>query len=152
MGSKDYVIEKMKAIGLRAAEELQKEAPGMDGTQLIGREGDIPDFDPDKHQYLDWKTGTCTRDGGQVWKLLQPYDSTIYKDPPAQMRAQWGLCHTKDPQKAKPYVAPEGTSGLYMEGECCIAGDGKVYRSKADNNAWPPDGCPEGWEGLQQGN
>ncbi len=94
MGSKEYVIEKMKAIGLRAATELQKEAPGMDGTQLVDREHDIPGFDPDKHQYLDWEAGQAVSDAGQVWQLVQPYDSTIYKDPPAQMRAQWGLCHT----------------------------------------------------------
>lgn len=145
MESKDYVIEKMKAIGLQAAEALQEAAPGMDGTQLIDREGDIPDFNPDR-QYLNWAAGTCVRDGGQVWKLIQPYDSTIYKDPPARMRAQWGLCHTKNPDKAKPYVAPEGTSGMYMEGECCIASDGRVYRSKADNNAWPPEDAPDYWK------
>lgn len=145
MESKEYVLDKMKEVGLRAAENLQAKAPEMDGTQLIDQEGDIPDFDPDKHQYLNWAAGTCVRDDGQVWQLLQPYDSTIYKDPPVQMRSQWSLCHTKDPAKAKPYVAPEGTSGMYMKDECCTE-DGKVYRSKVDNNVWEPDAYPAGWE------
>lgn len=109
MESKEYVLEKMRDIGLRAAEAFQVEAPELDGTAIIDRENDIPDFNPDKHQYLNWKAGQAVRDDGQVWKLIQPYDSTIYKDPPAQMRAQWSLCHTKDPAKAKPYVLAQGT-------------------------------------------
>ena len=149
MESREYVLDKMKDIGLKAAEVLQEEAPSLDGTALIEREYDIPDFDPDKHQYLNWKTGQAVRDDGQVWQLIQPYDSSIYKDPPKNMRAQWGLCHTKDPLKAKPYVEPLGQSGVYMKDECCIASDGKTYKSKIDNNVWEPTGYPDGWEEVE---
>lgn len=145
MESKEYVLDKMKEVGLRAAENLQAAAPDMDGTALIDREGDIPDFDPNKHQYLNWTAGQAVRDDGQVWKLLQPYDSSIYKDPPGEMRAQWGLMHTKDPAKAKPFVPAQGTSGMYMLNEYCTEG-GKVYRSKADNNVWTPGEYPDYWE------
>lgn len=145
MESKEYVLDKMKEVGLRAAEDLQAKAPEMDGTQLIDREGDIPDFDPDKHQYLNWMAGQAVRDDGRVWKLLQPYDSTVYKDHPNDMRAQWGLMHTKDPAKAKPFVPAQGTSGMYMLNECCTEG-GKVYRSKVDNNVWTPGEYPDYWE------
>lgn len=145
MESKEYVLDKMRDVGLRAAEALQAKAPDMDGTQLIDKEDDIPDFDPDKHQYLNWAAGQAVRDDGQVWKLLQPYDSTIYKDPPGEMRAQWGLMHTKDPAKAKPFVPAQGTSGMYMLNECCTEG-GKVYRSKVDNNVWTPGEYPDYWE------
>lgn len=148
MDGKGYVLDKMREIGLQAAESLQAAAPELDGTAIIDRENDVPDFDPEKHQYLNWAAGTCVRDDGQVWQLLQPYDSTIYKDKPADMRAQWGLCHTKDPQKAKPYVAPLGQSGMYMAGECCIAGDSNTYRSKVDNNVWDPAGYPDSWEKI----
>nr|DAV38384.1 MAG TPA: hypothetical protein [Caudoviricetes sp.] len=146
MESKEYVLSKMRDIGLQAAEVLQAKAPEMDGIALIDNEDDIPEFNPDKHQYLNWKVGEVVRDDGQVWQLLQPYDSTIYKDHPKDMRAQWSLCHTKDPAKAKPYVAPHGQSGMYMKDECCIAGDGKTYKSKIDNNVWPPTEYPDGWE------
>lgn len=142
MESKEYVLKKMRATGLQAAEAFQAEAPELDETAIIDREDDMPDFDPDKHQYLNWKVGTCVRDDGQVWQLIQPYDSNTYKDHPNDMRAQWSLCHTKDPAKAKPYVAPLGTSGVYMKDECCTE-DGKVYRSKVDNNVWEPGVC--GW-------
>lgn len=145
MESKEYVLDKMRDVGLRAAEALQAKAPDMDGTQLIDKEDDIPDFDPDKHQYLNWAAGQAVRDDGQVWKLLQPYDSTVYKDHPNDMRAQWGLMHTKDPAKAKPFVPAQGTSGMYMLNECCTEG-GKVYRSKVDNNVWTPGEYPDYWE------
>lgn len=146
MESKEYVLDKMRDIGLKAAENLQTVAPELDGTAIIDREEDIPDFNPDKHQYLNWKSGGVVRDDGQVWQLKQPYDSTIYKDHPNDMRAQWSLCHTKDPAKAKPFVPTQGDSGMYMKGECCIAKDGSVRRSKIDNNVWPPTEYPDGWE------
>lgn len=149
MESKEYVLEKMQDMGLRAAEDLQEKAPEMDGTALIDREDDIPDFNPDKHQYLNWAAKSCVRDDNQVWQLLQPYDSTIYKDPPGKMRAQWGLCHTKNPARAKPYVAPEGQSGKYMIDECCIGKDENVYRSKIDNNTWEPTEYPDAWEKVE---
>lgn len=145
MESKVYVLKKMKEIGLKSATELQAEAPSLDGTEIIDRENDIPNFDPELHQYLNWKSGEVVRDNGQVWQLIQPYDSTIYKDRPEDLRAQWGLCHTKDPLKAKPYIAPMGQSGMYMKDECCIE-NGKVYRSKIDNNVWKPTEYPAGWE------
>lgn len=143
--SKEYVLDKMREVGLRAAEKLQSQAPDMDGTQLIDKEDDTPDFDPDKHQYLNWPTGSAVRSEDQVWKLIQPYDSAIYKDPPSQMRAHWGLMHTKDPDKAKPYVEPLGTSGMYMKDECCTEG-GKIYISTIDNNVWTPTAYPSGWK------
>lgn len=149
MESKEYVLDKMRDIGLKAAENLQTVAPELDGTALIDNEDDIPEFNPDKHQYLNWNTGEVVRDDGQVWQLIQPYDSNIYKDHPKDMRAQWGLCHTKNPLKAKPYVEPLGQSGMYMKDECCIAEDGDVYRSKIDNNVWPPTGYPDGWEEVE---
>lgn len=149
MESKSYVLDKMRDIGLKAAESLQAIAPELDGTAIIDRENDIPDFNPDKHQYLNWKSGGVVRDDGQVWQLIQPYDSTIYKDHPKDMRAQWSLCHTKNPLKAKPYVEPMGTSGMYMKDECCIAEDGSIRRSKIDNNVWPPTGYPDGWEEVE---
>ena len=145
MESKEYVLNKMKEVGLNSAVEFQKQAPELDGTAIIDREDDIPDFNPDVHQYLNWTKGECVRDNGQVWQLIQPYDSTVYKDRPENMRAQWSLCHTKDPLKAKPYVAPFGQSGMYMIDECCTE-NGKVYRSKVDNNVWEPTGYPAGWE------
>ena len=145
MDYKEYVLEKMKEVGFNSATLFQQKAPELDGTAIIDREDDIPDFNPDLHQYLNWLKGQCVRDNGQVWQLIQPYDSNTYKEHPENLRAQWSLCHTKDPAKAKPYVQSLGTSGMYMIDECCTE-NGKVYRSKIDNNVWQPSGYPAGWE------
>ena len=145
MESKEYVLSKMREVGLNSATLFQEQAPSLDGTAIIDKENDIPDFNPYVHRYLNQNKGECVRDDGQVWQLIQPYDSTVYKDHPESLRAQWSLCHTKDPKKAKPYVAPLGQSGVYMKDECCTE-KGKVYRSKIDNNVWEPTGYPSGWE------
>lgn len=145
MENKEYVLNKMREVGLNSAVEFQKQAPELNGTEIIDRENSIPDFNPELHQYLNWAKGECVRDNGQVWQLLQPYDSNTYKEHPENLRAQWSLCHTKDPLKAKPYVAPMGTSGMYMKDECCTE-NGKVYKSTIDNNVWKPTEYPAGWE------
>lgn len=148
MESKAFVLEKMREIGLEAAAKLQKEATNLTGTEIIDRESDIPDFDANK-QYLNWLTGMTVRDDGQVWQLLQPYDSTVYTNKPANLRAQWGLCHTKNPKKAKLYVEPQGTSGMYMKDECCVQND-VVYISLIDNNVWAPESYPDGWKKYEE--
>ena len=144
MESKEFVLNKMKEIGLNSAIEFQKEAPNLNGTEIIDKENSVPDFNPDIHQYLNQTKGECVRDNGQVWQLLQPYNSNTYKEHPENLRTQWSLCHTKDPLKAKPYMAPLGQSGMYMTGECCIENN-KIYRSKIDNNVWTPSGYPPAW-------
>lgn len=145
MGSKEFVLASMRNLGKQEVEKLQSEAPTLDGTAIIERENYVPDFAPDKQQFLDWEIGTAVRDGSQVWRLVQPYDSGIYKDRPENLRAHWEPFHTKDPKKAKPFIPSYGTSGMYMEGECCIE-DGKVYISKVDSNVFSPSEYPGNWE------
>lgn len=144
---KAFVLERLRNTGAREAATVEAEAPELDGTAIIEREAYIPDFNPAK-QYLNWRVGAVVRDGGQVWQLIQPYDSSIYTDSPENMRAQWGLCHTKNPEKAKPYVAPLGQSGVYMKNECCVENE-VVYRSLIDNNVWKPSEYPTGWEKVK---
>ena len=86
-------------------------------------------------------------DEGQVWLLLQPHNAADYTGRPASLRALWGLAHTTDPARAKPFVEPYGTSGVYMTGECCTD-NGGIYRSKINNNIWAPSAYPEGWEAV----
>lgn len=148
VNNKEFVLETMRSFGLQGAEKLQTEAPELDGTAIIDREGYVPDFADEEgnpaKQYLDWAIGTVVRDNGQVWKLIQPYDSTAFTDKPENLRAQWGLCHTKNPLKAKPFVVPLGTSGMYMKDECCLV-DETVYIAKNDNTVHSPTEYPDGW-------
>lgn len=145
MDNKQFVLNSMRDVGVQAVRNLQADAPTLDGTAIIEREDYAPDFDPDKQQFLNWPVGSVVKDNDQVWQLLQPYDSTIYKDHPENLRAQWGLCHTKNPLKAKPFVPSYGTSGLYMKGECCTENE-KTYISKANNNNFRPSEDPANWD------
>jgi hypothetical protein len=145
MNAKDFVFETLRRQGKASALAVQSKAPEMDGTALISEEDYIPDFSPQK-DYSGWKAGCPVQDEGQVWVLLQPHNAAHYDGRPSTLRALWGLAHTTDPAKAKPYVAPFGTSGLYMKGECMKWEDGFVYRSILDNNAYTPESYPDGWE------
>ena len=128
--------------GRRQALDLQARAPGMTGTEIIAEEGKVPAFDPAK-DYTAWPIGAPVADEGQVWTLIQPHNAAHYTGRPSILRALWGLTHTTDKAKAKPWVEPYGTSGLYMVDEVCThphAGSGKlhVWRCNYDNNEYPP--------------
>ena len=130
--------------GRRQALDLQQRAPGMTGTEIIAEEEKAPAFDPQK-DYSGWAAGYPVSDEGQVWQLLQPHNAAHYTGRPSTLRALWSLTHTTDPAKAKPFVAPYGTSGLYMTGECCTE-NGSTYRSVRNNNQYAPSEYPDWWE------
>lgn len=150
MTSKDLILDVMRAQGTADALDLRGRAAEMDGTGIIAEESKAPAFDPTK-DYTGWPMGAPVVDDGQVYKLLQPYNASTWPDQrPADLPALWSICHTKDPDRAKPYLAPNGTSGMYMTGECCTEG-GSVYRSTIDDNVWRPSEYPQGWEAAQSG-
>lgn len=127
--------------GRRAALDLQQRSPAMTGTEIIAEENTVPAWDSSK-DYTGWKPGYPVADEGQIWTLLIPHDAAGYTGRPSSLRALWGLAHTTDPAKAKPWVAPYGTSGLYKISECCTypASDGSIhtFRNLYDNNEFPP--------------
>lgn len=117
-----------------------------DGTVLIDQEDTIPTWR--QRDYSSVSVGTPYKWQGQVYKLWQQHDATQQPDwTPDQAVSLWDVCHTTDPAKAKPYQAPQGSRGLYNNGEVCLV-DGHVWRSIMDNNAWTPSGYPQGWEDL----
>ena len=84
----------------------------------------------------------------QVYKLWQQHDATGQPDwSPDKAVSLWDICHTTDPKLAKPYTAPQGSRGLWQAGECCTL-EGRVWRCKADNNAYGPLELAERWEDL----
>lgn len=117
-----------------------------DGTVLIDQEDTIPTWR--QRDYSQVPVGTPYKWQGQVYKLWQQHDATQQPTwSPDQAVSLWDVCHTTDPAKAKPYTAPQGSRGLYNNGEVCLV-DGHVWRSIMDNNAWTPSGYPQGWEDL----
>lgn len=145
MTDQDLILDMMRRNGTADAAALRTEAAGLGGTAIIAREGAVPDFSPEK-DYSDCPAGAPVADGGQVWQLITPYDTAAHLGRPAELRALWSLCHTKDPARAKPWVDPHGTSGMWMTGECYKSANGKVYRCKADNTVHDAAALPAAWE------
>ena len=139
------MVDVFKSLGRADAIRLRERANGMTGTEIIASEHCIPRFDAQR-DYTDCPVGTPVTDGGQVWQLLQPYNAAAHEGRPAELRALWGLCHTKDARRAKAWVAPCGTSGMYMQGECYKDAEGAVWRCKQDDVVYDAAAMPEMWE------
>lgn len=76
-----------------------------------------------------------------------PHARQQSRQPPADLPAIYSRKNTTDPKRAKPWMAPNGTSGMYMKEDCAVDA-GHVWRSKMENNVWKPTEYPEGWEDL----
>ena len=142
-----YDLNIFRNAGRAAALELRGAASGMTGTEIIAREQDAPYFDPEK-DYSGWPAGSPVQDDWQVWLLIQPYNAANYPQRPAELRALWGLAHTTDPKKAKAWVDPYGTSGMYMQDECYRDENGVVWRCLDNNVVYPASVLPEAWEAV----
>ena len=75
--------------------------------------------------------------------MITPVNTANYPGMlPSKNPAEFSMCHTKDPAKARHWVASNGTSGLWRIDEVCTypAADGTthVWRNKHDNNEYPP--------------
>lgn len=147
MTSKERVLNRERERGKAAALALAAQAPEMNGTQLIDAEDNIPAWS-EKAVYTAGHIGFPVQDNGQIFTILQAH--TPAHNPgvrPADLPAIYSIKHTTDPAKAKPYLAPHGTSGLYALGEVCTK-DGKTWRSTMEGNPYPPNETGTGtvWE------
>ena len=151
MMNKEQVLAKMREKGAEDALALQTKAIAgeVTHTEIIDQEISVPAFDPNK-DYSTWGINSPVADEGQVWLLLQPHNASHYEGRPSTLRALWGLAHTKNPENAKPYVAPFGTSGLYQEEECCTDPNyedpTQVFVCRVRDNAYSPSEYMQNWE------
>ena len=148
MTNKELVLETLKRSGKLIAKSIQEKASEMTGTELNAETDYIPSFAAAcaKMNMLERPVGfICRSSAGRVVKLLQKYDSYIYKEEPESLPAQWGFVWSDDPAHALPFVAI--STSPYMIGNCCSE-NGSVYRSKIDNNVHAPSAYPDGWELL----
>ena len=150
MTDKEFVLDTLRRAGLNIAQTIREQAVSgdLDGTAVIAAEGYIPDYPEDgKRDFTAVPVGAPYRYDGQVYKLWQQHNANGQPDwTPDKAVSLWDICHTTDPAYAKPYVTPQGTRGIYQQGECMIWTDGQVWRSTISNNAWTPDTYPPGWE------
>ena len=148
MDSKMLVLEVLRDLGQQQATELRQSAADMSGTEIIALERAVHAWDK-QQDYTGWPAGAPVTDEGQVWLLLQPHNAANYEGRPATLRALWGLAHTTDPARAKAWVEPQGTSGMYMQGECYRADDGTVWRCLQDNCVYDAAALPAAWEEVK---
>ena len=139
------VTDIFRSLGHADALKLRQEAASLTGTEIIDREHSAPAFDPGK-DYSAFPVGAPVTDEEQVWTLIQPYNATNYVGRPSTLRALWGLVHTTDPEKAKPWVDAYGTSGMYMKGEVYKDENGTVWRCINDNTVHDATAYPAGWD------
>ena len=138
--------DELKARGAADAAVLAARAVSgdADGTELTASQDTIPTWR--QRDFSQVPVGTPYKWNGVVYKLWQQHDATSQPGwTPDQAVSLWDVCHTTDPALAGPYVAPQGTRGLYQKGECCTYQE-QIYVSLIDDNSWAPDAYPEGWE------
>ena len=116
MDNKKIVLNAMRSQGLADAKELQETAKDMSADEIISNEYRIPMFNAE-NQYLNYTAGfICKSSLGNVVKLIQPYDSTIYTGEPETLPAQWGFYWSTDPSLAKPFI--KSATSPYYKGSC----------------------------------
>lgn len=136
----DFILSTMFEKGKADALDLAKRAPDMDGTQIIDEESKVPSWS----ETGVYPAGAVVKDDGQVYTLLMNHraaDNLGVR--PVNLRAIYDLRHTKDPKKAKYWVASLGISGIWKIDECCTyenPNDGlmHVLRNLYENNEFPP--------------
>lgn len=141
------LAEAMRIFAKQNAQHLKEQGEGMSGTEIIDQELFVPEWKPANYQTV----GAPVKFDGQVYKVLQAHDSSQTPDwTPAATPALWSICHTTDPAKAKPWLEPQGTSGMYQLGECCRADGGIVYRQIYDgDNVYDAEAMPERWQAVE---
>ena len=151
MTSKERVLQRERDRGRLAALDLAKRASVLTPTEIIAEETKVPMFVWGK-DYSACPVGSPVGeivDGElQIFTMITPVNTAHYPGiTPNTERSLFSLCHTKDPKRAKAWVAPLGISGLYMLDECCTDA-GRVWRSTVNDNAYAPSAYPQNWEDL----
>jgi hypothetical protein len=137
--------------GRADALDLQNRSSSLSGTELNAEDDKIPSFKAavEQKNMMNRKAGqadgfVCKSSAGRVVRLIQNYDSNIYKAEPEELPAQWRMVWSTDPAKAKPFIA--SSTSYYNKGDCCLNAAGNPRKSKIDVNTFDPDVSPEFWE------
>ena len=154
---KEFVLDAMQRIGKTIAQDIQNRSAEMTDTELYAQEQYIPDFQAAKaamnmsQRKVGEKDGfLCRSTAGHVVRLIGSYDSDVWPGEPETLLSQWKFVWSKDPKKARPFLAL--STSPYDTGDCCTypAEDGvdHVYRSGQDGNVWPPRTVNIQWDDL----
>lgn len=133
----------MYNYGRERALELREEAPTLTDTELIDQELFIPHW-KEGPQVL----GAPIQYNNQIYRVFQAHDSTgnpLWN--PVNTPSLFEICHTTNPEHAKPWQDPYGISGLYYLNECYIDDKGIIWKQIFDGgNAYNAAILPERWQ------
>ena len=154
MTSKESVLRMARDMGRMAALELQEKSADMTSEELYAFSYRIPNFraaaqkENMMNRKADRYTGfVCVSAAGNICRLLQNYDSDVFKGEPETLRAQWGRVWSNDPAKAEDFVADANSP--FHKGNCCKE-NGEVFRSKVNDNVHAPSAAPDLWEKVEE--
>ena len=154
MTSKERVLQRERDRGRAAAQVLQEKSSEMNSEQLYAAVNDIPRFavavqkENMMNRKADRYTGfICVSSAGNICRLLQNYDSNVFKGEPETLRAQWGRVWSNDPAKAEDFVADANSP--FHKGNCCKE-NGEVFRSRVNDNVHAPSAAPDLWEKVEE--
>lgn len=145
MSNFEILLDIIRSVGANDARTFRTLAKDLTQTQIIDGEIKIPEFNHD-FDYSSWPVGAPIKHQDQIYTLITPYNAANYEGGPAELRAIWGLCHTQNPLKAKPWVDPLGTSGMYLKDECYKDENGIIYRCLADSTVYKASDYAAHWE------
>lgn len=114
-----------------------------DDTTIIDCEDLVDSWQADN----DYVVNDIRKYDGQVYRCVQAHTSQDGWEP-SQTPALWVIKHTKNKDKPKPFVQPQGAHDAYMLDEVVlieIDGVMKLCISKVDNNAYSPADYPQNW-------
>src|SRR5699024_8469156 len=112
MTDKELVLQVLQDYSRDKAAALQADQVNTTGTELDAQEQYIPDFQAAKAamNMSQRKVGEndgflCRSTAGHVVRLIGSYDSDVWPGEPEELPAQWKFVWSKDPKKARPFVA-----------------------------------------------
>lgn len=114
-----------------------------DDTTIIDCEDLVDAWQAD----TDYSVNDIRKFDGQVYRCVQAHTSQADWTP-SQAPALWTVKHTKNKDKPKPFVQPQGAHDAYMKDEVVlfeIDGVMKLCISKVDNNVYNPADYPQNW-------
>lgn len=151
MNSKELVLQVHRDMGRADALALANRATAMTGTEIIAEEQKVPLFVSGADYSacpIGAPIGEIVDGELQIFTMITPVNTAHYPGiTPNTERSLYSLCHTTDPKKAKAFVDPLGTSGMYNLNECCTE-NGHVWRNLYHDNVYRPSALPERWEDL----
>lgn len=143
-----FVIKFIQKLARMLGEKYQTDAPTMTADEIYEDQEFFPAFNLQLHNYLNKPAGyVCKSPSGNMVKLLQPYDSTIYTQNPEDLPAQWGFYWSSNPDYATEFI--KLATSPYMKGNVCLF-EGEIYRSTIDNNVHSPSEYAAGWEKVER--